>query len=152
MMETSARRRDDDGGGPRGDRLRREISGRLVEWRKTFFASNGRNPRKDEVPKEQRALLRELTNLKRDRGVPEEATEPSTREGTPDPVTDDENSDSHVSASPVRGAGRKAIIPRRSAGKLPGATNAALCPRKRRPRPSESDAEDASRRIRVRLC
>ena len=138
-MMDSARRRD-DGGGPRGDRLRREISGRLVEWRKTFIASNGRNPRKDEVPKEQRALLRELTNLKRDRGVPE-ATAPSTREGTPDPVTDDENSDSHVSASPVRGAGRKAIIPRRSAGKLPGATNAALCPRKRRPRPCVSDAE-----------
>ena len=74
-MMDSARRRD-DGGGPRGDRLRREISGRLVEWRKTFIASNGRNPRKDEVPKEQRALLRELTNLKRDRGVPE-ATAPS---------------------------------------------------------------------------
>ena len=92
-------------------RIRQE----LVRWRNEFRAAKGRDPAKDEVPEEHKKMLRQLrdsTNLPRTSGP---------RGGGGGGGDRGEDSDSHVSGSPVRRDRVLDTIPRRSAGKLPGA-------------------------------
>ena len=114
-----------------------ELSERLVQWRKTFHLENGRNPTKEEIPQEQRKLLRELTNLRNEAnariGGIELSKERRGRQRNRE-IQPESDSDSHVSKSPVREECRKNVVPRRSEGKLPGAPLVKLCPKKRKPR------------------
>ncbi|QDZ17731.1 ATP-dependent DNA helicase [Chloropicon primus] len=124
------------------------LRAKLVGWREDFKRTNGRDPRKEEIPGEQRILLRELTNLKQRwrRGDEEGATAKGVPTGG-----DDSDDDSHVSGSPER-ASRVMSIPRRSSGKLPGAKKLSLstATRKRRPRrpPAGEDEESEGKKRR----
>lgn len=114
-------------------RIRQE----LVRWRNEFRAAKGRDPAKDEVPEEHKKMLRQLrdsTNLPRTSGP---------RGGGGGGGDRGEDSDSHVSGSPVRRDRVLDTIPRRSAGKLPGAQALAAKPKRRRARvlPMSDDDE-----------
>ena len=102
-------------------------SSELVRWRDAFREERGRDPTLEDLPEDLVAKLRELQRN-------------ASRRATLDDEENDSDSDSHVSASPKKGAPTGGIaVPRRSRGRLPGSSDRAMPPK----RPKITRALDA---------